>query len=175
MKGVYRIYGETIKDKGRWKLRRYDKLIQVQSEYDEAEQKLFFERYPNTALERIELQIADTPFLNKFLENFRRHRLDLAELLTLWNTKRKIPMVNEQLIGLTPVIDGPAKAIDQKGSDVRLCKADVSSILARLQDINAWIDSDPSANPAEVISQIVYALGHGRDAAELVRHAWFKI
>ena len=42
----YKVYGETIKDKVRWKLRRYDKTFQILSEYSEDEKKIIFLKIP---------------------------------------------------------------------------------------------------------------------------------
>ena len=46
VKGTYQVIGETTKDLKRWKIRLYNKTIQVQSEYTQPEQDLFYKKYP---------------------------------------------------------------------------------------------------------------------------------
>ena len=173
--GVYRVLGETIKDKIRWKLRRYDKTAQIKSEYSEEEQKLFFSKYPNVQLERIELQITDTQFLNQFLPKFLGQDLDLKEVLKKWNVKRKIEIIDYELIGIEPLVESSSKTFNQKEVGVGLCKAHPSSILDNFKNLNKWIDSDPLAKPEEIINQMVFAMGHPQEVAEEVKKIWFKI
>lgn len=173
--GKYQVLGETIKDKIRWKLRRYDKSAQVKSEYSEQEQTLFFAKYPNTPMERLELQITDTPFLNQFLGDFYGQKMDLVEILKKWNTKRKVQLIESELIGTSPLIESSLKTFNQKGVGVGLCKAHPSSILEHFKRLHEWIDKDPLAKPEEIIKQMVFSLGHGEDIAEQVKQILWKI
>ncbi len=173
--GKYQILGETTKDKIRWKLRRYDKTAQVKSEYSEQEQSLFFAKYPDVPMERLELQITDTPFLNQFLGDFYGQKMDLVEILKKWNTKRKVQLVESELIGTSPLIESSLKTFNQKGVGVGLCKAHPSGLSEHFKKLNDWIDKDPLAKPEEIIRQMVFGLGHGEDVAEQVKKIFFKI
>lgn len=173
--GKYKVLGETTKDKIRWKLRRYDKSAQIQSEYSEDEKILFFSKYPNVQLERLELQMTDTQFLSQFVAHFLRGELDLVDILKKWNKKRKIQIVDSELIGLNPLIESSLETFNQKGFEVGLCKAHPTSVLDNLVNLNNWVDSDPLAKPEEIINQIVFAMGHTKEVADQVKKIWFKI
>lgn len=173
--GQYRVLGETTKDKIRWKLRRYDKTAQIKAEYSEEEQKLFFSKYPNVQLERLELQISDTQFLSQFVPSFLRGDIDLVDILNKWNKKRKIQIIDSELIGTKPLSESSLETFAQKGFEVGLCKAHPTGLLDNLRNLNAWIDSDPLAKPEEVINQIVFAMGHTKEIADEVKKIWFKI
>jgi len=173
--GKYQVLGETIKDKIRWKLRRYDKTAQVKSEYSEQEQNLFFSKYPDVQMERLELQITDTQFLNQFLSDFYDQKMTLVEVLKKWNTKRKIQLVDLELIGTSPLIESSLKTFNQKWAGVGLCKAHPSSISEHFKKLHDWIDKDPLAKPEEIIRQMVFGLGHGEEIAEQVKQIFWKI
>lgn len=173
--GQYRVLGETTKDKIRWKLRRYDKTAQIKTEYSDEEQKLFFSKYPNVQLERLELQISDTQFLSQFVPSFLRGDMDLVDILNKWNKKRKIQIVDSELIGNKPLSESSLETFTQKGLEVGLCKAHLTGLLDNLKNLNTWIDSDPLAKPEEVINQIVFAMGHTKEIADEVKKIWFKI
>lgn len=171
----YKVYGETIKDKVRWKLRRYDKTFQILSEYNEDEKKLFFSKYPNVDLKRIELQISDTPFLSQFLQSFLTGEIDLVDILKKWNKRRKVDIIENELIQTSPLIESSLKTFNQKWIEVGLCKAHPKSILDNLKNLNDWIDSDPLAKPEEVINQMIFAMGHPQEVADQVKKIWFKV
>lgn len=173
--GEYRILGETIRDKIRWKLRRYDKTAQVKSEYTEQEQDLFFTKYPDVQMERSEIQITDTPFLNQFFGNFYGQKMDLVEIVKKWNAKRKVQIVESELLSTSPLIESSLKTFNQKGVGVGLCKAHPSDISEHFKKLNDWIDKDPMAKPEEIIRQMVFGLGHGEEIAEAVKKIFFKI
>lgn len=171
----YRIYGETIKDKIRWKLRRYDKTFQILSEYNDGEKELFFSKYPNVELKRVELQISDTQFLSQFLQSFLTGEIDLVDILKKWNKRRKVDIVENELVQTNPLIESSLKTFNQKGIEVGLCKAHPKSILDNLKNLNKWIDSDPLAKPEEIIKQMIFAMGHPQEVADQVKMIWFKI
>jgi hypothetical protein len=174
-KGIYQVIGETIKDLKRWKIRLYNKTIQVQSEYSQPEQDLFYKKYPSISLERLELQITDTPFLNQFLKDLIEADLNLVEVLKKWNTTRKIRVISEALIGSDFSAENSSEIFKQENDFGGLCKAPNQSILDNLKDINTWIDKDPLAKPVDIIKQVVFCMGYDEQVAEEVKKIFFKI
>lgn len=173
--GQYKILGETIKDRIRWKLRRYDKLAQITSEYSEDERKIFFNKYPNVPLVRTELQISDTQFLNQFQPHFLNQEIDLVDILKKWNKRRKVDIIENELIQTSPLIESSLETFNQNGLRVGLCKANPSGISDNLNKLIEWIDNDPLAKPEEIINQMVSAMGHNEQVAELVKKIWFRV
>lgn len=174
-KGTYQVIGETIKDLKRWKIRLYNKTIQVQSEYSQPEQELFYKKYPLISLERLELQITDTPFLNQFLKDLIQADLNLVEVLKKWNTTRKIRVISEALIGSDFSAENSSEIFKQEKDFGGLCKAPNQSILDNLKDINTWIDKDPLAKPVDIINQVVFCMGYDEKVAEEVKKIFFKL
>ena len=174
-KGIYQIIGETIKDLKRWKIRLYSKTIQVQSEYSQPEQELFYKKYPSTSLERLEIQITDTPFLNQFLNDFLEKEINLVEVLKKWNTTRKIKVISEALIGSDFSAENSSEIFKQEKDFGGLCKAPNQSILDNLKDINTWIDKDPLAKPVDIIKQVVFCMGYDEKVAEEVKKIFLKV
>jgi hypothetical protein len=153
-------YYETIKDKIRWKLRRYDKLAQITSEYSEDEKNIFFNKYPNVPLVRTELQISDTQFLNQFQPHFLNQEIDLVDILKKWNKRRKVDIIENELIQTSPLIESSLETFNQNGLRVGLCKANPSGVSDSLNKLIEWIDNDPLAKPEEIVNQMVSAMGH---------------
>jgi hypothetical protein len=175
VKGIYQVIGETAKDLKRWKLRLYNKTIQVQSEYTQSEQELFYKKYPLIPLERLELQITDTPFLNQFLNDLLEREINLVEVLKKWNTTRKIKVISEALIGSDFCAENSSEIFKQEKDFGGLCKAPNQSILDNLKDINTWIDKDPLAKPVDIIKKVVFCMGYDEQVAEEVKKIFFKV
>jgi len=44
-----------------------------------------------------------------------------------------------------------------------------------LNKLIKWIDRDPMAKPEEIINQMVFAMGHNEQVANLVKQIWFRV